>query len=632
MLLQGRSRLLFLLLLVFLAFSLVTRTMLLFMAIPNMDINLLMLVKIYGIGLFFDCVTFSYVTIPFLLFALFVPDRLFNCRPVVWLLFFILTYALLFDIAAEYFFFSEFGARFNFIAVDYLIYTTVVIRNIRESYPVNWILAGIFVVNIILFLAFRKHLDRCLTCTTSIKQRLKTGAALAILPVMSFAFVELTNFDISANNYANELSENGLYNLFAAFCNNELDYDRFYATKDNRLVLSHLKELIREPNNSPLRQDYQDMTRIVHHTGKEKRFNVIVIVEESLSGEYLGAFGNKDGLTPNLDRLAQKSLFFTNLYAAGTRTVRGLEAVNLSVPPQPGTSLIKRPHNENFFSWGTLMRNRGYDTKFIYSGHGYFDNMNYFFSNNGFAIIDKMDFSHDEVTFDNAWGACDEDLFRKVIKEANGSYAAKKPFFSIVMTTSNHRPFTYPDGKIDIPSKAGRNGGVKYADYAIGKLLEIGKKQPWYNDTLFVIVADHCAASARGIALPIKKFQIPLLIYSPAHIQSQRIDKLASQIDLAPTVLGLLNFSYTTKFLGKDILQMGDNEGRAFISTYEKLGYLKDDKLVILDPKKKIEYYQFNRENGKTEAVQLPDNYLLDALAYYQGTSYLYKHKLDRNP
>jgi phosphoglycerol transferase MdoB-like AlkP superfamily enzyme len=258
--------------------------------------------------------------------------------------------------------------------------------------------------------------------------------------------------------------------------------------------------------------------------------------------------------------------------------------------------------------------------------------MNNFFSHNGFAIIDKMDFSHDEVTFDNAWGACDEDLFRKVIKEANSSFAAKKPFFSVVMTTSNHRPFTYPDGKIDIPPKSGRNGGVKYADYAIGKLLEIGKKQPWFNDTLFVIVADHCAASARGIALPIKKYQIPLLIYSPAHIQPQRIDKLASQIDLAPTVLGLLNFSYTTKFLGKDILKMGDNEGRAFISTYEKLGYMKDDKLVILDPKQKIEYYQFNRVNGKTEAVQLPANYLLDALAYYQGTTYLYKHKLDRTP
>lgn len=630
MLLHGRSRLLYLLLLVFLAFSMVTRTVLLFLATPSIHFNLLLIAKIYGIGLFFDCVTFSYMSIPFLLYAIFISDRVFNCRPVIWLSFFIFTYAMLFNVAAEYFFFAEFGARFNFIAVDYLIYTTEVIRNIRESYPVNWVLAGIFIINIFLFLFLRKYLDQCLTCKTTLKQRLMSLAALAILPVLSIIFVDLTAFAITDDNYAKELSENGLYNLAAAFTNSELDYDRFYVTKGDKLVLGRLHELAQEENNSYTGKDRQDMTRVIRHAGNEKKLNVIVIVEESLSGVYLKAFGGKDGLTPNLDQLAQKSLFFTNLYATGTRTVRGLEAVNLAIPPLPGESLIKRPHNENFFSWGTLMRERGYDTKFIYSGHGYFDNMNYFFSHNGFAIIDKMDFSRDEVTFDNAWGACDEDLFRKVIKEANGSFAAKKPFFSVVMTTSNHRPFTYPAGKIDIPSHEGRNGGVKYSDYAIGKLLEDAKKQPWFYDTIFVIVADHCAGSARRVALPIKNYQIPMLIYAPGHIQPQKIDTLASQIDLAPTILGLLNFSYTTKFLGKDILKMESNQGRAFISTYEKLGYLKDDKMVILNPKKEIEYYRFDRVSGKTEAVQLPDSYLLDSLAYYQGTSYLYKHKLNR--
>ncbi len=630
--LEGRPRMLCLLFLVFLAFSLITRTVLLFQAIPNMDITPLLIVKIYGIGFFFDCVTFSYLSIPFLLYALFVPDRLFNCRPVTWWYFFVITYALLFDVAAEYFFFAEFGARFNFIAIDYLIYTTEVIRNIRESYPVNWILAGLFVINIAVFVALRKHLDRCLTNKTTLGQRLKAGAALAVLPILSYVFVDLTVFAITADNYANELAENGLYNLVAAFTNSELDYDRFYVGKDDKLVLARLHELVREPNNSYVDRDSGDMTRRIRHEGAEKRLNVIVLVEESMSGEYLKDFGGKEGLTPNLDRLAGESLFFSNLYAAGTRTVRGLEAVTLAMPPLPGTSIIKRPHNENFFSWGSLMRSRGYDTKFIYAGHGFFDNMNYFFSHNGFSIIDKTDFSRDEVTFDNAWGACDEDLFRKVVKEANKSYGVRKPFFSIVMTTSNHRPFTYPDGKIDIPSHAGRNGGVKYADYAIGKFLDNARTQPWFHDTVFVIVADHCAGSARKIALPVKNYQIPLLIYAPGRIRPQRIDTLASQIDIAPTVLGLMNFSYTTRFLGKDILLMKSSEGRAFISTYEKLGYLKNDRMVILDPKKEIEFYRFDRATGRTEAARLPDNYLLDALGYYQGTNYLYKHKLDRNP
>ncbi len=630
MLVKGRLKSLLLLFLVFTVFSLITRTVLLFQALPNLDMSLLLLAKIYGMGFFFDCVTFSYFSIPFVLYAILAPDRLFNFKPAAWVACFIITYALMFNMVAEYFFFSEFAARYNFIAIDYLIYTTEVIRNIRESYPVNRIFGSIFVVNILIFLVLRKYLDRSHQTITTLKQRVKTCSALLILPILSCVFVDLSVSAISADNYANELAENGLYNLAAAFANNELDYDRFYATRDNMVVLARLRDLVQERNNRFVSRDRQDMTREIRHEGSEKRLNVIVIVEESMSGEYLKAFGGKDGLTPNLDRLAARSLFFTNLYAAGTRTVRGLEAVNLSIPPLPGTSIIKRPHNENFFSWGALMKTRGYDNKFIYAGHGYFDNMNYFFSNNGFDIVDKTDFTNDEVTFDNAWGACDEDLFRKVVKEANGSYAHGKPFFSVVMTTSNHRPYTYPDGKIDIPSQSGRNGAVKYADYAIGKLLENASKQPWFKRTIFVIVADHCAGSARKIALPIKNYQIPLLIYAPDQIKPQTIDTLTSQIDIAPTVLGLLNFSYKTKFLGKDILEMDQKEGRAFITTYEKLGYLKDDKMVILDPKKKVEFYQFDRRDGKTAELKLQEDYFLDALGYFQGANYLYKHKLDR--
>ncbi len=628
--LQGRLRLITLYFAVFLVFSLVTRTVLLVRAAHLMESSPILLAKIYGVGLFFDCVTFSYLAIPLLLFAILAPDRWFNFRPLAWLAFFAATYALLFDIAAEYFFFAEFGARFNFIAIDYLIYTTEVIRNIRESYPVNWILAGIFAVNVLLFLVLRKQLDRCLTGTSTLKGRAKSLAFMAILPLLSFMCVDLTVFAITADNYANEISENGLYNLVAAFTNNELDYDRFYTTEDNRLALARLHELVREPNNSYVTQDYRDMTRFIRNAGSEKKLNVIVIVEESMSGEYLAAFGNRDNLTPHHNRLASESLFFTNLYAAGTRTVRGLEAVSLAIPPLPGSSIIKRPNNENLFSWGALMRKRGYDTRFIYGGHGYFDNMNYFFSHNGFDIVDKTDFGRDEVTFDNAWGACDEDLFRKVIKEASSSYAGGKPFFSVVMTTSNHRPFTYPDGRIDIPSKSGRNGAVKYADYAIGAFLKQARHRPWFNNTIFVLVADHCAGSARRIALPIKNYQIPLLIYSPAHIRPQRIDTLCSQIDIAPTVLGLLNFSYETRFLGKDILKMQPEEGRAFISTYEKLGYLKNDTMVILDPKKKVEFYQFNRQDGRTTELPTRNERLLDALGYYQGTNFIHKHRLDQ--
>ena len=363
----------------------------------------------------------------------------------------------MFDAVAEYLFFDEFGTRFNFIAIDYLIYTREVLGNIRESYPLPGILTGILTLSITVYLFVRKQIDNALVFSReNLARRILYGAVFVLLPVIAFIFVDQSTRNISQNSYANELAGNGIYDLFAAFRNNELDFQKFYPAKDEREALIGLRNLVKEKNNHLASSDMRDITRVIENAGPEKRLNVIVIVEESLSAEYLGAFGNTSGLTPNLDKLAKESLLFTHMYATGTRTVRGLEAITLSLPPLPGTSIVKRPKNENLFSWGSLMQAKGYEAKFIYGGYGYFDNMNYFFSHNGFHIVDRGGFAREEITFANAWGVCDADLFRKVIGEAGKSHASGKPFFSLVMTTSNHRPFTYPEGEIDIPSGSGR--------------------------------------------------------------------------------------------------------------------------------------------------------------------------------
>ncbi len=616
----------FLFFLTFQIFSLSTRTVLLVKALPNLDLSPFLLAKVFAVGFFFDCVTFSYAALPFLLYAVMVPDRIFRWRPLLWSLFFLTTYALLFNLAAEYVFFDEFGTRYNFIAIDYLVYTTEVIRNIWESYPVAWIFGTIFALNIVLFLGIRRYLDQARDTVTTLIGRMKWGTLFILLPVLAWLCVDLSWSSVSRNNYANELASNGLYSLAAAFRNSELDYDRFYATKDTKLIFTRLRGMLKDEDETFLKDNGTDISRTIRPEGSEKKLNVIVIVEESLSAEFLGTFGNRLRLTPNLDRIASQSLLFTNLFATGTRTVRGLEAITLSIPPLPGCSLVKRPNNENLFSWGTVMKNKGYDNKFIYGGRGYFDNMNYFFSHNGFSIVDKADFSDKEKTFENAWGVCDEDLFGKVIREANKSFSQHKPFFSIVMTTSNHRPFTYPSGKVYVPSGSGREGGVMYADYALGKLDAEAQKQPWFNQTLFVIVADHCAESARKFALPVEKYHIPLIVYSPAQISPRHVDAMASQIDIAPTVLGLLDFSYTSRFVGRDILDEDAGPRRAFISTYEKLGYLADDKLLVLSPKKEISFYQCNIQDGRTTEMPLQAAYLLDALGYYQGTNHLFRN------
>ena len=240
--------------------------------------------------------------------------------------------------------------------------------------------------------------------------------------------LDLSLTRISTNPYANELSSNRIYNLFAAFKNNQIDYATFYGTRDNKEVFQNLRVLLKE-KNAFINEDLSDITWEIKNPGNEKILNIALIVVESLSAEFLGVVGNRKDLTQNLDQLSKESLLFTRLYATGTRTDRGLESITLSIPPTPGRSMVKRPHhNENLFSWGLLMKSKGYDIKFIYGGYGYFDNMNYFFSHNGFEIIDRKNFSKNEITFENAWGVCDEGLYHKSMKEFDKSFEKKSPF------------------------------------------------------------------------------------------------------------------------------------------------------------------------------------------------------------
>jgi len=633
MLFRDRFKIILLLFSLFTGISALTRLVLLLSVWRQTDPGLLLVVKEFGVGLFFDCATFSYAAAPFALYLALVPERFFLSRWNRAMLHggtFAVLYLLLFISVSEYFFFQEFGTRFNFIAVDYLIYTREVIGNIRESYRLTPILAALLAVTAALYAGIRQRISLALDAPGHpVAGRLRTGLVYAVVPVLAFSFVEQPLTSISPNQYANEIAGNGIYDFVAAFRNNELDYDRFYPTREEDAVLGRLRELVGDGRSRFVSADPRDLRRQVTAAGPEKRLNVIVIVEESLSAEYLGVFGHPDGLTPNLDRLSGESLLFTRMFATGTRTVRGLEAITLSLPPLPGIAIVKRPDNAGLFSWGSVMRGKGYDTTYLYAGYGYFDNMNAFFSGNGFDIVDRSSFAAGEITFANIWGVCDEDLFRKTIREARNSYERRRPFFSIVMTTSNHRPYTYPEGRIDIPPKTGRGGGVKYADYAIGRFLAEAQKETWFKDTVFIFVADHCAASAGKSEIPVRNYEIPLLIYSPAHVKPGRVDTIASQIDIAPTVLGLLNMSYTSSFVGRNLLEPLPPQ-RAFLFTYQKLALLDRDRLVVISPQKQVRSYAYDDATRSLREAAAPADVVADTLAYYQGASYVYKHRLNR--
>ncbi|MEI6677516.1 MAG: sulfatase-like hydrolase/transferase [Mariniphaga sp.] len=620
----------------FVSISFLSRTVLFGMSFTEVNTGIFSLLNFYLLGLFFDTVAYSYFIIPFVIFLMMVSDRFLHSPFYKWMayfFYFVTFYILLFNGVSEYFFWEEFGVRYNFIAVDYLVYTTEVLTNLWESYPIPLLIGSILLADlmIIYLILKRKLLEASMMSKSSIKARMTTGLALLILPLLSYSVVNYSWAEKTPNRYNNELSKNGIYSLFAAFLNNELDYGTFYKSNNNDQNFKHLRDLLKTDNSEYKTNELTDITRMISNDGEEKKYNVLFITVESLSGEYMEYLGSKKGkITPNLDTLVNKSLFFTNFYAVGTRTIWGLEAVALSAPPKPGQSVIKRPNSENMFSMGQIFKSRGYDLKFIYGGYGYFDNMNYFFGNNGYNIVDHAVMSDKEVTFSNAWGVCDQDLFNRTLKEADLSYAAGKPFLNLAMTTSNHRPFTYPEGMIDIESGKNREGAVKYCDFAIAEFIRKASAKPWFKNTLVVIMADHCAGSAGQTELPFMEYQIPLIIYNPAIISPQKIDKLSGQIDVAPTLLGLLNWKYESKFFGKDILKMKPEDERAFIANYQRLGFIKNNRLTILSPQQKVTSYKIDRHSGAIERQTADEESLNDAVTYYQSASYVHRERLNK--
>ncbi|MFM7620451.1 MAG: LTA synthase family protein [Alphaproteobacteria bacterium] len=602
--------------------------------------------EIFFIGLFFDALTLAYLAfIPILYYNL-VTNKFFNNSKhliFVKICYFIFLNILVFAFFAEIIFYDEFQARFNFIAVDYLIYTTEVIGNIFESYPMSAIIGGIIALSLIIFMLTNKKF--IVIKTQNFSTRIGNLAIyLAIIVSASFT-VDSNKIDhLFSNNHHKEIAWNGIYQFFSAFRNNEINYEKFYTTIDQQNATDQLRQLIskQEGFNDFINND--DIARNIKAKGSEKKYNIIIVVMESFSADFMKSFGNKDNLSENLDQLAKKGLLFSNLKATGTRTVRGLEAITLSIPPTPGNSIVRRPNNDNLFNIATPLIARGYQAKFIYGGDGYFDNMNNFFKKNGYQIVDRSQFKKNEISFNNVWGVADEDLYDKVIKEADESFAKNKNFIDLVLTTSNHRPFTYPDNKIDIPSKTNRNGAVKYADYAIGQFIKKAQSKSWFDKTIFVFIADHCAGSAGNIEVPIWRYQIPAIIYAPKIVPAQIYAKNASQIDIAPTVLGLLNLSYQSKFFGIDLLKNNkislENQKlrqRVFISTYTDLGYVENDQLYLLKPKKEQEFFKFTlKKFGYDGSVEEPiekfDQEILNRqIQYYQLASFYFKNDKLKN-
>lgn len=397
-------------------------------------------------------------------------------------------------------------------------------------------------------------------------------------------------FAFANDNLVNQLMLNSTWSLAHAVYNlrHESHAGERYGLMTEAEILHTVKETATEYGITDF-ANHAQLPTLRHQPSArsdQRRLNLVIILEESLGATYVGALGGIKNLTPNLEQLGKQGWWFENLYATGTRSVRGIEAVTTGFLPTPARAVVKLLGSRGgFFTLADLLGREGYHSEFIYGGEGHFDNMASFFLANGFdQVIDERDY--DSPVFRGSWGVSDEDLFTKTDERLQQHHAAGRPSFTLVFTSSNHTPFDYPAGRIehyDEPA-ATENNAIRYADFALGQFFDTARSRDYWRDTVFIIVADHDNQVVGENLVPVERFHIPGIILG-ADIAPRRIATVASQIDLPTTALSLIGISASHPMLGRDFNRVADHaDGRAMMQFGERFVWMENNALVILAP------------------------------------------------
>jgi len=561
--------------------------------------------RVFLNGLHMDLQIVSYATLPLLLTALLAPaggtagvwKRIQSAWMLLWIGIF------LYMECATPSFINYYDIRPNRYFIEYLGHPREVGLTLFADY--KWqILAGILIVAFGLFLFQR--LNRRV-CAGVVPWGWQKRAIILPLCIIAVGLLARGSFDhrpanpgsaaFSNDHLVNDLAVSSTYTVLYALksLRDEGDAGKTYTAKmPTDEIYRRLHKMMLLPDSA-----FSDPTAMSTHLSHPARtsdrpMNLVIILEESLGAQYVASLGGEN-YTPQLDNLSKQGIWFDHLYATGTRSVRGIEAVVTGFLPTPGRSVVKLGMSQqNFFTLASLFRQLGYDTSFIYGGESQFDNMRGFFLSNGFdSVIDEDDYEN--PTFRGTWGVSDEDLLNR----AHSQFAAaEKPFFALVFSSSNHSPHEYPAGRIEPidGENAKVANAVRYADYALGQFFEQARESSYWDNTLFLVVADHDDVMAGPDLIPIEHFHIPGLILGGS-VAPRKVPLVASQIDLGPTLLSLMGIAAKTPMPGIDLLNPPpDYAGRAILQYGTLHALMRNNQVAVLQPAK--DGVVFNYENG----------------------------------
>ena len=502
---------------------------------------------------------------------------------------------MLFGACVEWFFFAEFDARFNHIALDYLLRPGEVLGNIWESYHVVAFIAAAAAAGAAAGWA-GVRLTRGATFPPRPLRARGRGIALVLATAAAAGLLlEVLPGEPGSDRVLGEIGQNGLDRLVHAFRTGRLEYDLYYRALPRGLARRRAAGVLGLPPVSPAEADsatYQ-LRRGPSPKARPRPWDVVVIVEESFGSEFIGVLGHPERRTsPGFDRWSRDGVLLTNLTSTGTRTVRGLEGTLCSLVPLPGEAVLKRRNPSGVATLAEVFLREGYDTAFVYGGWGRFDGMKPFFPDNGFGEFIERD-AYPKNAFSTIWGVADEWIFAKVLERQKRAAAEGKRLFLTALTVSNHRPFDVPERGTAWPAHTRcREAGVAYADWALAHYLDEAKAAGLLDHTLVLIEGDHGARVYGAEEIPAPSYRIPglFLVPDPAW-RGKRLTRLSSQIDLAPTLLALSRRPVPAPFLGADLTGLPEDGGRAFLQYNRDVGLLTDRALVTLTLERKAACY-----------------------------------------
>ncbi|MDN5089643.1 LTA synthase family protein [Aliarcobacter butzleri] len=546
----------------------------------------------------------------------------------IYILFFIVI--ALFIECASFPFFAQYDLRPNYLFIEYLEYPQEVTSLLFKDYKFQFIAVFILIIATIKIYSKSKFIN-----FEQVFKQNYISRILILAPILLVLFlgirsslghrpVNISDALYSTNRVINEITKSSLHSLGYAYYSNKKAENNI--SKYGKIDIKEAYKVA----SLAIGIDYKDEKKPFYREVKSKltsktQKNLVIFIEESMGAQFTGFIG-KQNFTPNLDNLAQDYLSFTNLYSNGTRSVRGLAALTSGTLPINGVEVIKRNKSqEDYFTIASLLKPYGYKSSFIYGGEARFDNMKGWYLGNGFdEVIEQKDFKN--PIFTSTWGVSDEDLVIKANEKFKSYYENNEKFVSVMFSSSNHMPFELPDGKIEfeknIPKTSVENA-IKYADFAIGKFFELAKKEDYFKDTVFVVIADHNVRVYGDQIVPIDMFQIPAVIVS-SDIPHQIFTNLTSQADVLATALDLIGIDLSYPILGNSIFK--DNKKNINLMIFDEIyAYRKEDKVAILVPNMPIKTYLYKDK----KLIEIENDLVLEkeALALIYVLDDMYKNK-----